>query len=360
MATARSPFCLVPVARPPVQVGDDGRAARRAGALAARRRRGGGSGTTGGGRRAGPGTGCRGRAPPAWPCRRSWPVTASHSGAAQPVEDGGLQQEGLDRVGLPLQHLLDQVVDDVAVVAAKPAMKPASSSRPCIDSAASWSAAIQPSVRPSSAATSCSGQLQAHHPVEVRRGLVGREAQVGGADLDQLAARPQPGQRQRGIGAAGDHQVQPRRQVVEQERHPLLHLGRVDDVVVVEHQHDVVGDGAEVVEQRGEHRLDRGRLRRLQERERARADLRRHRLQRGDQVGPEGRGLVVAPGRATARRRSARRSARPVPPPATRPAASSCRSRPVRRPASTSTRPRGPGARSAADAAPDRRGDLGT
>ena len=103
-------------------------------------------------------------------------------------------------------------------------MKPATSSRPCIESAASWSAAIQPSVRPSSAATSASVSSQAHHLVEVRRGLVGREAQVGGADLDQLAARAQPGQRQRRVGAAGDHQVQLRGQVVEQERHPLLHV----------------------------------------------------------------------------------------------------------------------------------------
>ena len=37
--------------------------------------------------------------------------------AAQPVQDGGLQQEVPDLVGLALQHLLDQVVDDVAVVA---------------------------------------------------------------------------------------------------------------------------------------------------------------------------------------------------------------------------------------------------
>ena len=37
--------------------------------------------------------------------------------AAQPVQDGGLQQEGPDTVGLTLQDLLDQVVDDVAVIA---------------------------------------------------------------------------------------------------------------------------------------------------------------------------------------------------------------------------------------------------
>ena len=70
IASARSPLLLVPVARPAVQLADAGPAARPAGAPAGRRRTGGGSGTTGAGRRAGPGTGCPDRAPPAWPCRR--------------------------------------------------------------------------------------------------------------------------------------------------------------------------------------------------------------------------------------------------------------------------------------------------
>ncbi len=100
---------------------------------------------------------------------------------------------------------------------AKPAMKPATSSRPCIESAASWSAAIQPSVRPSSAAISSASRSSPITIVEVLGGLVGREAQVGGADLDQLALRAQSCQRQRGIGARGDHQVQLGRQVLQQD-----------------------------------------------------------------------------------------------------------------------------------------------
>ena len=36
-----------------------------------------------------------------------------------------------------------------------------------------------------------------------------------------------------------------------------MHLLRLDDVVVVEYQHDLVGGGAEFVEQGGEHRFDR-------------------------------------------------------------------------------------------------------
>ena len=123
---------------------------------------------------------------------------------------------------------------------AKPAMKPATSSRPCIESAASWRAAIQPSVRASSAAMSPAVRSSPIIAVEVRRRLVGGEAQVGGADLDQLAARPQASQRQRRVGAGGDHQVDLRREVLQQERHPGLDVVGVDEVVVVEHQHDVV------------------------------------------------------------------------------------------------------------------------
>ena len=84
--------------------------------------------------------------------------------------------------------------------------------------------------------------------MEVRRGLVRREAQIGGADLDQFAARSQSGQRQRRIGTGGDHQVQPRGQVVEEEGHSLLDVARVDDVVVVEHEHELVRQRRELVD----------------------------------------------------------------------------------------------------------------
>ena len=36
--------------------------------------------------------------------------------AAQPVENGGLEQEAADRFGLTLQNLFDQIVHDVPVV----------------------------------------------------------------------------------------------------------------------------------------------------------------------------------------------------------------------------------------------------
>ena len=170
----------------------------------------------------------------------SWPVTASHKRAAQPIQDRGLQQEVPDVVGLTLQDLLDQVVDDVPVVAGE-----------ARDEAGDVVAALHrerrqlerrdpPLGAPLQGGDVLRRQVQAHHVVEVGRGLVGREAQIGGADLDEFAATPQASQRQRRVGAAGDHQVHLRREVLQQEGHPVLHLACVDDVVVVEHQHDVV------------------------------------------------------------------------------------------------------------------------
>lgn len=141
------------------------------------------------------------------------------------------------------------------------------------------------------------GEAQSRHLVEVRRDLVVGEAQIGAADLDQLAARAHPGQRERRVGAAGDHQVQPRGEVLQQERQPVVYVARIDDVVVVEHQHDVVHEGAQGVEQLGEDRLDRW-SGRPQERQRLRAEPARRSggpLQRGDQVRPEQRGIVVPP-----------------------------------------------------------------
>ena len=140
---------------------------------------------------------------------------------------------------------------------------------------------------------SSGGEVQADDVVEVGRHFVGGEAQVGGADLDQLAAGPQPSQRQERVGSAADHQVDVRREVLQQERHAVAEVGPVDQVVVVEHQVDVVRCGREFVEHRGEDGLDR-RLGRLQQREHVGSDAGHRCLQGGDHVGPERGGLAVA------------------------------------------------------------------
>ena len=101
-------------------------------------------------------------------------------GAVHPVEDGGLQQERLDVVRLALQDLLDEVVDDVAVVAREagdeggdvvPSGHRERGELERGDPALGALLQGRHVVR---------GELQAHGVVEVGRRLVGSEAQVGG------------------------------------------------------------------------------------------------------------------------------------------------------------------------------------
>ena len=178
-------------------------------------------------------------------------------------------------------------------------MKSATSSRsamPRRESAASCRPAIQPSVRSSSAVHVGGGELQPHHPVEELPRLGRGEAEVGGAQLGELPATAQPGQRQRRIGAGRHDQMQLIRKVVEQEGHRLVDLGRFDRVVVVEH-HDplllrlVLAGSSDVVDERGQGGGRRGGGQRLED---GRVDIELGALQGGHQVGHEAGQVVVA------------------------------------------------------------------
>ena len=138
--------------------------------------------------------------------------------------------------------------------------KPAASPRPCSEIAASCRPATQPSVLASSAATS-SAEVEAHRLSEEVGGLGRGEAEVGAAHLGQLASGAQSRQGQRGILAGGDDQVHLGRQVRDQEGQRIVHRPGVEDVVVVEDEHDVARDGGEVVEQGREYRFEWRRLR---------------------------------------------------------------------------------------------------
>jgi hypothetical protein len=83
-------------------------------------------------------------------------------------------------------------------------------------------------------------------------------------------------------------------QVVEQKGDAPVDRLRADQAIVVEHQHKTLRDCTELVEQSAQQRLDWQRLKRMQQRERACADVGLHRLQRSDEVGPEQRGVIVA------------------------------------------------------------------
>ena len=137
---------------------------------------------------------------------------------------------------------------------AKSAMKPATSSRPCIESPASWRAAIHPSVRPSSVATSRSVSPRVMTPLKY--------ASASSWVKRRSAARistSSPRARSLASGSAGSARVASTRctwagRCSSEVGHADLDLGRVDGVVVVEHQHDVVRQRIELVEQGGQRR----------------------------------------------------------------------------------------------------------
>ena len=185
--------------------------------------------------------------------------------SGQPGQHGGPEEEVADLLGLPVHDLLDEVVDDVAVVPGEPVDEPGGVLPPLQGQGRELQGG-DPSLGPPLEGADLAGGELEPHPVEVRRGLLLGEPQVGGTHLGQLAAGAQPRQRQRRVRPRRDDEAELGRQVVDQEGHRLVDRRRVDDVVVVEDEHDVLVGGGEVVEEAGQHGGDRGAAGRLQER----------------------------------------------------------------------------------------------
>ena len=139
------------------------------------------------------------------------------------------------------------------------------------------------------------GQVSTSRFAEQRRRLSRGEPQVGGAQLGQLPASPQPGQRQRRVGPAGQHQMQAWGQVLQQERQRRVHRLGVDQVVVIEDQQHlaVAGLGGQLVDQRRHQPLEGCRRQRAQQQADSLPDPRAHPVQRGQRVTPEPHRVVV-------------------------------------------------------------------
>ena len=212
--------------------------------------------------------------------------------AAQPVQQTGAQKKGADLFGLPRQHLLNQVVDDVSVVACEAGDK-AADVLSALHGQRRQLQCSDPALCPSfQCGDVVGGEIQPAHVVEVGRRLLGCEPQVDGADLDQLPACPKTGQRQYGVSSATDRYVYLGREVRQHERHSGPDVGPVDEVVVVEHQVNFVRSVGKFVEHRDQYGLDR-RLGRLQQREHVGPEAGHRHLQGGDHVGPERGGLAI-------------------------------------------------------------------
>ena len=213
---------------------------------------------------------------------------------AQPVEHAGGQQKASGRGRPAVQHLGRQVVGHQAV----PAGEGGHERRRVGPVAQRQPGQLEPG-RPALGALDQRrhlrvGQAQPHATAQERGRLLDAESQVGGAQLGELVAGTEARQGQRRVLTAGDHQVQRRWQVVEQEGDRGMDVRSLHQVVVVQDQQTGGGQGGQVVDQAGDHNLRWRRLRGVEPGHRPAPTGRSDRLQGGDQVAEEPAGVLVA------------------------------------------------------------------
>ena len=107
----------------------------------------------------------------------------------------------------------------------------------------------------------------------LRLGLV--EAQLGGAQLEQLALRAQAASGNGGSSRVAIASSSVGGRWLEQERDARVHVLALDQVVVLEHEHEPLVERCELVDQRWQHDLDRIGAADAERGERRRADGRR-------------------------------------------------------------------------------------
>ena len=214
--------------------------------------------------------------------------------AAEPVENGGPQEEGLDALGLMTQDLLGQVVQHKAVAAGKRTdetgdiLLPLHGQRSQLQAGdPAFGAALQ-------GRDVLRRELQAHHPAEEVGRLFGRKAQVGGAQLGELAPGAEASEGQDRVLTSGDDEPQARRQVLEEEGELIIDFGGAGRVVVVEHEKDIPCRAVDLVDQVGEDRLGRRRLGRMEGGHRVGPAARLDAVQRGRKVEEKTGGVVVS------------------------------------------------------------------
>ena len=175
--------------------------------------------------------------------------------AGEPLQHGGREEEVARGRRLTGQDLVGEVVDDEPV-AARERSDEGGDLVAVGDAAQRQRGQLQPgdpALRPLvEHLRVLDRDGEAHGRGEEGVGLAGGEPEVGGTQLDELAAGAQPRQRQRRVGPGGQDDPEPLGQVLDEEGDRLVHLGLGDDVVVVEDQHTGVGVGGEVVDQAGD------------------------------------------------------------------------------------------------------------
>ena len=152
--------------------------------------------------------------------------------AAQPLRDGGPQQETLHVGWLARQHLTHEVVGDGLVVACEARWV---TCRVALEEEGREPHARRPSLRTSQQQSNVVGRngdpVRGEHGGRV--GLV--EGEVTRTDLVDVVGHPHAVQRERRVGTSDDDEPQLLQRVLQQGRDAFEHAGFVDDVEVVEH-----------------------------------------------------------------------------------------------------------------------------
>ena len=157
--------------------------------------------------------------------------------AAEPVPHAGVEQEGQDVAGQRVEHVLGQVLTDRVVPpgeAADQVGRIGAVPQRQRDQLQRRDPAVGADRDP------CDVLGLEPQPVQIDQegtGFGQIETQGVGVDLDQLAAHPQPAQRQPRPDPAGQHDREVGRGEVEQVHQGAVHLGVLDQVPVVEGQH---------------------------------------------------------------------------------------------------------------------------
>src|SRR5439155_704587 len=167
-----------------------------------------------------------------------------------------LEQEAPHLLGKAGEHLRAQVVDDVAVVARK-GLDELVRACPAADGKRREVETGRPSLReltqPDDVRTIEPEPMQV---VQKEVGLLLGEAKLLRVDLSQFATGAKASERKRRLGTAREHELDGPRKVLEKERKTVVDLRVPDEVIVVQHEHDLVWQRRELVAERREDVVD--------------------------------------------------------------------------------------------------------
>ena len=226
-------------------------------------------------------------------------VRAAHHGVAQrpaqPVEDRGLQQERAQLGRLAFEHLLGEVVEHEAVAPGELGDEPGD-----------VAAALQRQRREVQARRPALGALAERARRRRRTGATRPRCAAARAASPAVKRRSParssaswPRARSLASGSGGSLRLASTMcsaggRWSSRNSHRPVHLGRLDHVVVVDHQRHVLGRRGELVHQRGDGGRERGGRRAGHDRTDAVGHAGAHAVERGRDVAPEPHRVVVA------------------------------------------------------------------